>query len=155
MTCFRALALVLMAPSALAFLPESTKTVSLASSTATSTTRSLQPLDSRPLAWSNADSACRMAFTTADDETTTNMFDGPLALTKERDACGVGFVANPKLGGRFGSHKILQQGLSALGCMEHRGGCGGDGVSGDGAGIMTTIPWDLFKDFVSEDCPQP
>lgn len=30
----------------------------------------------------------------------SNIFDGPMALTKERDACGVGFVANTKLGGK-------------------------------------------------------
>lgn len=37
-----------------------------------------------------------MAF---DKEKPTNMFDGPMALTKERDACGVGFIANTKTGG--------------------------------------------------------
>ena len=36
-----------------------------------------------------------MAF---DDSEQSNMFDGPLPLTKERDACGVGFVANPTEG---------------------------------------------------------
>jgi glutamate synthase (ferredoxin) len=39
--------------------------------------------------------------------------------------------------------------------MEHRGACGGDGVSGDGAGIMTQIPWKLFAEYRSDDCPQP
>ena len=39
--------------------------------------------------------------------------------------------------------------------MEHRGACGGDGVSGDGAGVMTQIPWKLFQDFRSDACPQP
>lgn len=34
-----------------------------------------------------------MAF---NSEQPSNMFDGPMALTKERDACGVGFVANTK-----------------------------------------------------------
>ena len=29
------------------------------------------------------------------------MFDGPMALTKERDACGVGFIANTKEGGVY------------------------------------------------------
>lgn len=38
-----------------------------------------------------------MAFKT--DEP-SNIFDGPMALTKERDACGVGFIANTKSGGR-------------------------------------------------------
>lgn len=31
----------------------------------------------------------------------SNIFDGPMALTKERDACGVGFIANTKAGGKF------------------------------------------------------
>lgn len=33
----------------------------------------------------------------------------------------------------------------ALGCMEHRGACSADDVSGDGAGLMTKIPWELLK----------
>ncbi|VEU43198.1 unnamed protein product [Pseudo-nitzschia multistriata] len=81
------------------------------------------------------------------------MYDGPLALTKERDACGVGFVANTNE--EFGTHKVVQQGLSALTCMEHRGGCGGDSISGDGAGIMTEIPWKLLDEFRSDSCPRP
>merc|ERR1719421_1797307 len=46
----------------------------------------------------------------------------PLALVEERDACGVGFVADLK--GRR-RHDTIQRTLTALGCMEHRGGCGG------------------------------
>ena len=83
------------------------------------------------------------------------MFDGPMPLVKERDACGVGFIANTHSGEEFGTHKVLEQGLAALGCMEHRGACGGDRESGDGAGVMTQIPWKLFKDYRSESCPQP
>jgi hypothetical protein len=33
----------------------------------------------------------------------------------------------------------------ALGCMEHRGACSADDDSGDGAGIMTQVPWALLK----------
>ena len=55
----------------------------------------------------------------------------------------------------FGTHRVVSQALSALTCMEHRGGCGGDSISGDGAGIMTQIPWKLFDEFRSESCPQP
>jgi glutamate synthase (ferredoxin) len=106
--------------------------------------------------WSSATEQCSAtqlnAFPT---DKPSNMFDGPLALVKERDACGVGFVANTKSGEEFGTHKVLTQGLSALSCMEHRGGCGGDGVSGDGAGIMTQVPWKILSDFRSESCPQP
>ena len=86
---------------------------------------------------------------------TKNMFEGPRPLVKERDACGVGFIANTQSGDEFGTHKVLQQGLRALDCMEHRGACGGDGISGDGAGIMTQIPWKLFSEYRSENCPQP
>ncbi|KGG13542.1 MULTISPECIES: glutamate synthase large subunit [Prochlorococcus] len=66
----------------------------------------------------------------------------PEALTGERDACGVGFLAqidgNP-------SHWVLQQALRGLECMEHRGGCGGDSDSGDGAGILCEIPWKYLE----------
>lgn len=42
------------------------------------------------------------------------------------------------------------QALVALGCMEHRGACSSDNISGDGAGIMTRIPWALLqKEFPS------
>lgn len=42
-------------------------------------------------------------------------------------------------------HRIVEQALTALGCMEHRGACSADDISGDGAGVMTKIPWQLFK----------
>jgi glutamate synthase (ferredoxin) len=60
----------------------------------------------------------------------------------EKDACGVGFLAH--LGGER-SHWVLQQALRGLDCMEHRGGCGGDSDSGDGAGILCGIPWALLE----------
>ena len=41
--------------------------------------------------WTNLN----MAFDSSDG---SNMYDGPMALTKERDACGVGFVANTNEG---------------------------------------------------------
>lgn len=93
-----------------------------------------------------------MAFETNSNRS-SNMFDGPMPLVQERDACGVGFIANTKQD--FGTHKLIQQGLEALGCMEHRGACGGDGFSGDGAGIMTQIPWNIMADFRSLECPEP
>lgn len=43
------------------------------------------------------------------------------------------------------SNRKAVQALTSLGCMEHRGACSADDDSGDGAGIMTQIPWDLFK----------
>ena len=46
----------------------------------------------------------QMAFTT---EKPSNMFDGPRALVKERDACGVGFIANTQSGGELLSAREL------------------------------------------------
>ena len=73
---------------------------------------------------------------------------GPRWLVEERDACGVGFIASPA--GET-SHKLIQQTLAALTCMEHRGGCSADRDSGDGAGILTSIPWELFGDYAKGD----
>ncbi len=65
----------------------------------------------------------------------------PADYNSERSACGVGFVASRK---NTYSHDNLQKGLHALRCNEHRGACGADQVSSDGAGIMTDIPFNLF-----------
>ena len=62
----------------------------------------------------------------------------PESIAGEKDACGVGFIAN--IEGNE-SNWILQQSLRGLECMEHRGGCGGDNDSGDGAGVLCSIPW--------------
>ncbi len=70
-----------------------------------------------------------------------NGYAGQRWLVEERDACGVGFVVDQQ--GRS-SHDLVQQSLKALGCMEHRGGCSADYDSGDGAGMMTAIPWEIF-----------
>ena len=44
----------------------------------------------------------------------------------------------------------VAQALTSLGCMEHRGACSADADSGDGAGVMTQIPWKLFKEDIPE-----
>ncbi|MEO1132213.1 MAG: hypothetical protein AAFX40_05835, partial [Cyanobacteria bacterium J06639_1] len=69
-------------------------------------------------------------------------------LTEERDACGVGFIVDPS--GHL-SHDTISQALRALVCMEHRGGCGSDSDSGDGAGILTAIPWKLLSDWAANE----
>ncbi len=66
----------------------------------------------------------------------------PQAITGEKDACGVGFLAHIK---GQASHWVLKQALRGLNCMEHRGGCGGDSDSGDGAGVLCAIPWSYLK----------
>ncbi|HQM36210.1 MAG TPA: glutamate synthase large subunit [Candidatus Marinimicrobia bacterium] len=58
----------------------------------------------------------------------------------EHDSCGVGFVA--RLDG-VATHQIIQDSITVLANLEHRGALGGDRSTGDGAGIMTQIP-DLF-----------
>jgi len=55
----------------------------------------------------------------------------------EHDACGVGFVVNMK--GRK-SHEIIQQALTVLVNLDHRGACGCEPNTGDGAGILLQIP---------------
>ena len=55
----------------------------------------------------------------------------------EHDACGVGFVVNVK--GRR-SHTVIEQGLQLLINLQHRGACGCEANSGDGAGILIQMP---------------
>ena len=55
----------------------------------------------------------------------------------ERDACGVGFVAQLK-GER--SHDLIEKGLVVLANLAHRGASGADSDSGDGAGILIQLP---------------
>ncbi|WP_370096588.1 glutamate synthase large subunit [Streptacidiphilus sp. MAP12-20] len=57
--------------------------------------------------------------------------------SNEHDACGVGFVAS--LSG-VAEHRIVEQGLTVLRNLEHRGATGSEPDSGDGAGILTQIP---------------
>ena len=59
----------------------------------------------------------------------------------EHDACGVGFVVN--LHGRK-SHHIVRQGLEVLENLTHRGACGCDPLTGDGAGILMQMPQEFF-----------
>lgn len=62
-------------------------------------------------------------------------------IREEKSSCGVGFVAHR--GGLY-SHQHLLKGLHGLKCMEHRGACGADQLTGDGAGIMTDIPFRML-----------
>jgi glutamate synthase (ferredoxin) len=55
----------------------------------------------------------------------------------EHDSCGVGFVVDIK--GRK-SNKILQQGLQVLANLDHRGACGAEVNTGDGAGLLMQMP---------------
>ncbi len=59
----------------------------------------------------------------------------------EHDACGTGFVVNIK-GER--SHEILRKALQVLDNLTHRGACGCDPLTGDGAGILLQIPHEFM-----------
>jgi glutamate synthase (ferredoxin) len=63
----------------------------------------------------------------------------------EHDACGVGFVVDLK--GRR-SHSLLQQALQVLLNMEHRGACGSEKNTGDGAGVLIQMP----HAFLAQEC---
>src|SRR5678815_1046705 len=60
----------------------------------------------------------------------------------EHDACGVGFVVNIK--GRK-SHEIVRQALTILINLRHRGACGCEYNTGDGAGILLQMPDKFFR----------
>src|SRR6202795_4323604 len=60
----------------------------------------------------------------------------------DHDACGTGFVA--RLGGSA-NYDIIQYALTALERLTHRGGVDADGASGDGAGLLTSIPEAFFR----------
>ncbi|MGD0615337.1 MAG: glutamate synthase subunit alpha, partial [Verrucomicrobiota bacterium] len=61
----------------------------------------------------------------------------------EHEACGVGFVVNIK--GRK-SHTIIEQALQVLLNLDHRGACGCEANTGDGAGILLQTPHAFFKE---------
>jgi len=69
----------------------------------------------------------------------------------EKDACGVGFVANMK---GVASHSIIEDGLQMLLNLEHRGAVGADPLMGDGAGLLLQIPHELYKDDCDFDLPE-
>ncbi|GAA2344714.1 glutamate synthase large subunit [Streptomyces cuspidosporus] len=64
----------------------------------------------------------------------------------EHDACGVGFVAT--LTGEA-SHELVEQALTVLRNLEHRGATGSEPDSGDGAGILVQVPDAFLRESVS------
>ncbi|HEX7653013.1 MAG TPA: glutamate synthase large subunit [Verrucomicrobiae bacterium] len=59
----------------------------------------------------------------------------------EHDACGLGFVVNMK--GKK-SHQLVSDALQILVNLDHRGACGCEANTGDGAGILIQVPYDFF-----------
>ena len=69
----------------------------------------------------------------------------------EHDACGMGFVVN-LTGVR--SQEIIRKGIEILVNLTHRGACGCDPETGDGAGILIQIPHEFFARELSFALPE-
>ncbi|MCQ2097540.1 MAG: glutamate synthase subunit alpha, partial [Fibrobacter sp.] len=65
----------------------------------------------------------------------------------EHDACGVGLVANIN---NVASHQIVLQGITVLKRLMHRGAAGGDPETGDGAGLLLSMPHKFFRKIYSD-----
>ncbi len=74
----------------------------------------------------------------------------------EKDNCGVGFIAHIK---GQASHQFVLDASTMLIAMDHRGGCGCEGNTGDGSGMLTALPHKLLrkvaKDDLKVDLPEP
>jgi glutamate synthase (NADPH/NADH) large chain len=66
----------------------------------------------------------------------------------EKDSCGVGFVANIK---GVPSHQIMLDAYHLNSRMDHRGGCGFEANTGDGAGILMALPHSFFRKVAWEE----
>ncbi|XP_033635249.1 putative glutamate synthase [NADPH] [Asterias rubens] len=76
-----------------------------------------------------------------DLQTGLPLAQGLYSAEMEKDACGVGFIVNIH---GIKSKKILEDASVMLCRMKHRGACSGDNDTGDGAGVMTSIPHQLY-----------
>ena len=74
----------------------------------------------------------------------------------EKDSCGVGFIAHIK---GEQSHDIVQNALTMLEHMDHRGACGCEANTGDGAGLLTALPHGFLAKVAKADAgfdlPEP
>ena len=66
----------------------------------------------------------------------------------EKESCGVGFVANIK-GDQ--SHQIIQDALTILVNLSHRGARGAEPNTGDGAGLLTTLPHEFLRQVAKDE----
>ncbi len=67
---------------------------------------------------------------------------------QEKDSCGVGLVADIK--GRP-SHQIMLDAFHVNSRMDHRGGCGFEANTGDGAGILVGLPHGFFRKIARDE----
>ncbi|MGL5944032.1 MAG: glutamate synthase large subunit [Waterburya sp.] len=66
----------------------------------------------------------------------------------EHDACGVGFIVH--MNGKK-SHELVEQALTILNNLEHRGACGAETNTGDGAGILMQIPHKFMRKVAAQE----
>ena len=80
--------------------------------------------------------------------------DAPLLAPweRERDACGIGFVADAA--GRP-ARAIVELGLDALTRMRHRGAVDADAKTGDGAGVLVPIPRGFLEEELAIEAAEP
>src|SRR5882672_1957918 len=87
------------------------------------------------------------------EETECHMYTqppGPQGLydpAYEHDSCGVGFIVDLK---NRKSHEIVRNSLQILCNLEHRGACGCEENTGDGAGILIQMPHRFFAQEVAK-----
>jgi glutamate synthase (NADPH/NADH) large chain len=67
--------------------------------------------------------------------------NGGYDITEQHDACGVGLVC--AIDGKP-RREVVELGIQALKAVWHRGAVGADGITGDGAGILVSVPQDFF-----------
>ena len=76
------------------------------------------------------------------DEVKTSPSKGLYVPQMEKDSCGTGLIAN--LDG-VKTHQLVEDALTMLQNMEHRGACGCEPNTGDGAGILVQTPHEFFQ----------
>src|SRR5688572_14669896 len=69
----------------------------------------------------------------------------------EHENCGVAFVVD--MHGRR-SHELVEQGITALVHLDHRGASGAETNTGDGAGILLQIPDEFYRAVVDVELPE-
>jgi glutamate synthase (NADPH) large chain len=76
---------------------------------------------------------------------------GLYSFDNEHDACGVGLVADLK---NKPTHRIVEMGLTILKRLTHRGAVGSDPETGDGAGLLMSMPDEFFRHELGDELPK-
>jgi glutamate synthase (NADPH/NADH) large chain len=76
---------------------------------------------------------------------------GLYSFDNEHDACGVGLVADLK---NKPTHHVVEMGLTVLKRLTHRGAVGSDPETGDGAGLLMSMPDEFFRRELADELPE-